>query len=453
VQPGVYRSMTKVYGWDLTSGHLLFKRDNNDPECPYISPDTGVLARLLTRLEKDMGLGLGPVTAQLLLEETLTGRQLLSIHLPDYYGQRFTFSSDGHVMATTSYQEAWTKQAIHVWETVSGQECLRIALPKAPGGGWPELRHSAYINMPIAFSPNGRFLIVCLGDQLRIFDLASGKEQESLRVALRGKPGPTFGTTIGMAFSPDGRFLAVGHRDHTLNILDLANGKETGRYPGHQSDTHCLSFSPDNKFLASGHSDTTILVWDVSSATANPAPAAKPVRPDIETLWADLSGQDAAKAHRAIWGLADAPELAIPWLRDRLKATTALPADDVNQAIAELDSTDFAEREAAAKKLAEWEELAEPALAAALKIKISVEQRRRIEAILNAPRPVPKSEKLRQLRSVQVLEHIASSTADAEATRLAARSLLKTLAAGSPEARLTLEAKASLDRLVAKCQR
>jgi hypothetical protein len=180
--------------------------------------------------------------------------------------------------------------------------------------------------------------------------------------------------------------------------------------------------------LASGYSDTTILLWDVSSATANPAPAAKPVREDIETLWADLSGQDALKAHRAIWGLADAPDLAIPWLRNRLKAATEIPADDVSQAIAELDGTSFAKREAAAKRLAEWEELADPALAAALKTKLSAEQRRRIEAILNAPRPVAKSEKLRQLRSVRVLEHIASSTADADATRLAARSLLKTLA-------------------------
>jgi WD40 repeat protein len=451
IAPGVHRSMTKVYGWDLTSGRLLFKRDNNDSQSPYISPDTKGLARLLTSLKKDDGLGLGPVTAQLLLEETSTGRPLLSIQLPDYYAQRFTYSSDGQMMATNSYQ---TKEglfhdpAIHIWETVSGQECLRIALPKTPGGGWAELVDNAYRNTPMAFSPNGRFLIVCLGDQLRIFDLASGREQESLRVALRGKPDRTFGTTIGaMAFSPDGRFLAVGHRDCTLCILDLANGKETGRYPGHQSDTHCLSFSPDNKFLASGHSDTTILLWDVSSATANPAPAVKPIRADIETLWADLSGQDAAKARRAIWGLAAAPELAIPWLRDRLKAATAVPADDLNQAIAELDGTSFAKREAAAKKLTEWEELAEPALAVALKTKLSAEQRRRIEAILSAARPVPKSEKLRQLRSVRVLEHIATSTPGADATRLAAIDLLKKLAGGAPEARLTQEAKASLERV------
>jgi len=445
VQPGVYRSMTKVYGWDLTSGRLLFKRDNTDRESPYISPDTRMLARLLSSPlpQKNDGLGLGPVMAQLLLEETSTGRQLLSIHLPDYHGQGFAYSSDGKMMVTTSYQT--TKQrihlpAIHIWETASGGECVRIALPEKRS-----------LNGPMALSPNGRFLVVGLGDQLRIFDLAGGTEQESLRVALRGKPDPTFGTTIGaMAFSPDGRFLAVAHRDHTLCILDLDNGKQTGRYPSHQSDTHCLSFSPDNKFLAAGHSDTTILLWDVSSATANPAPAARPARVDIETLWADLSGQDAAKAHRAIWGLAAAPEPAIPWLRERLKATTAIPADDLNQAITELDAASFAKREAASKKLTEWEELAEPALAAALKSKLSGEQRRRIETIFNAPRPVPKSEKLRQWRSVRVLEHIAASAADATrlaASRLAAVDLLKKLAAGAPEVRLTQEAKASLERL------
>jgi hypothetical protein len=356
------------------------------------------------------------------------------------------------MMATNSYQATkdgkFHDSAIHIWETASGQECLKIALPKTLSGGWPKLCDAAYMNTQMAFSPTGRFLIVCLGDQLRILDLASGKEQESVRLALRGKPDPTFGTTIGaMGFSPDGRFLAVAHRDHTLCILDLANGRETGRYPGHQSDSHCLSFSPDDKLLASGHSDTTILLWDVSSATGNPSATAKPAPEEIETLWADLSGQDASKANRAIWEMAAVPELAIPWLSDRLKACPPIPAEDINQSIAELDGKSFAERETAAKKLAEWEELAEPALAAALKTKISAEQRRQIEAILNSPRLVPKSEKLCQLRSVRVLEHIASSTPGPDATRLTARSLLKTLVAGATEARLTLEARVALERL------
>ena len=82
---------------------------------------------------------------------------------------------------------------------------------------------------------------------------------------------------------------------------------------------------------------------------------------------------------------------------------------------------------------------------AALETKLSGEQRRRIEEILNAPRPVPKSEMLRQLRSVRVLERIAAPRAGA--TRLAAMDLLKKLAAGAPEARLTQEAKTSLERL------
>ena len=82
---------------------------------------------------------------------------------------------------------------------------------------------------------------------------------------------------------------------------------------------------------------------------------------------------------------------------------------------------------------------------AALKTKLSGEQRRRIEDILSAPRPVPKSEILRQLRSVRVLERIAAPRAGA--TRLAAKDLLKKLAAGAPEARLTKEAKTSLERL------
>ena len=281
---------------------------------------------------------------------------------------------------------------------------------------------------------------------LRVFDLATGKEQEGLRIPLVKEP-PRFNAPAmpPMTFSPDGRWMAVCQRDHVLSIFDLASGKETGHYAGHPSEAQCLSFSPDSKFLATGHSDATILLWDVSAATANPALAAKPVPRSVETLWAALAGSDATEAQRAIGGLAATPESAVQWLGDHLKAAAAIPADDVNQAIAGLDDPTFAKREAASKKLTEWEELAETAMRAALKTKLSAEQRRRIEDILSAPRPVPKSEMLRQLRSVRVLERIAAPRAGA--TRLAAKDLLKKLAAGAPEARLTQEAKTSLERL------
>ena len=56
-------------------------------------------------------------------------------------------------------------------------------------------------------------------------------------------------------------------------------------------------------------------------------------------------------------------------------------------------------------------------------------------------------------RAIEILEHIGTSTPGADATQLAAMDLLKKLAGGAPEARLTEEAKASLQRLAKRRSR
>ena len=69
----------------------------------------------------------------------------------------------------------------------------------------------------------------------------------------------------------------------------------------------------------------------------------------------------------------------------------------------------------------------------------SPEARRRIGKLLDAlAGPVTAGEALRVLRAVEVLEYIGTPEAQA---------VLKELAQGAPEARLTQEAKAALDRL------
>jgi hypothetical protein len=64
-----------------------------------------------------------------------------------------------------------------------------------------------------------------------------------------------------------------------------------------------------------------------------------------------------------------------------------------------------------------------------------------VEAILGEMRGRRTPEELRGMRVVEVLEHVGTPDA---------RRLLESLAAGAPGARLTQEAKASLDRLSKK---
>jgi len=68
----------------------------------------------------------------------------------------------------------------------------------------------------------------------------------------------------------------------------------------------------------------------------------------------------------------------------------------------------------------------------------SSEVRRRLEAMLAAPRVIRSPNKVRELRAITILEQIGTPEA---------KKVVETLAKGAPEARLTQEAKASAERM------
>jgi hypothetical protein len=108
----------------------------------------------------------------------------------------------------------------------------------------------------------------------------------------------------------------------------------------------------------------------------------------------------------------------------------------------DLDSEVFAVREKAMRELDQLGRPAEPILRRKLQEPHSQEFGRRAEQLLRRWKdledPLPKSELLRALRAVEVLEQVG---------RRESRQVLQRLAGGAPDARLTQEAKASLDRL------
>src|SRR5262249_49058428 len=99
-----------------------------------------------------------------------------------------------------------------------------------------------------------------------------------------------------------------------------------------------------------------------------------------------------------------------------------------------LDDGRFAVRDRAARELEQALDRAEPVLRRALDSVPSVEVRQRVEQLL---RKMP-AERLRVGRAVGVLERLGNPEA---------RALLANLAGGEPEACVTQEAKAALERL------
>lgn len=119
-------------------------------------------------------------------------------------------------------------------------------------------------------------------------------------------------------------------------------------------------------------------------------------------------------------------------------SATSIKATASSQLVLDLDSPVFATRQRATEELTKLDRLAEPVLRKALDGQPSLKMRRRVQELLGQLAAAPTGEHLRQMRAVEALEDIGA--ADAQA-------VLKTLTNGAPDARLTREAKGSLERL------
>lgn len=111
----------------------------------------------------------------------------------------------------------------------------------------------------VAWSPDGRRVASGSGDKtIEISDASTGMVVEILT-------GHTQGVS-SVAWSPDGRRLASGSRDGTIRIWDAKTGVPLLRLTGHAAPVYSVAWSPDSNKLASGSSDGKIKIWDASTS-------------------------------------------------------------------------------------------------------------------------------------------------------------------------------------------
>ena len=75
------------------------------------------------------------------------------------------------------------------------------------------------------------------------------------------------GRVTSLAVGADGKLLATGSFDGTIQLRDLPTGKLRAALEGHTDHVHAVTFSPDGKTLASASKDMTIRLWDVEHHT------------------------------------------------------------------------------------------------------------------------------------------------------------------------------------------
>ncbi len=65
-----------------------------------------------------------------------------------------------------------------------------------------------------------------------------------------------------VAWSPDGRRIASGGADRTVQVWYAPAGRHIYTYPGHTDAVHAVTWSPDSTRIASASYDKTVQVWD-----------------------------------------------------------------------------------------------------------------------------------------------------------------------------------------------
>lgn len=108
----------------------------------------------------------------------------------------------------------------------------------------------------VAFSNDGRLLALgFLHSALQVWDVGSGVKLYS-HTAHQASV-----TSVG--FSPNNLWLASGSRDNTIKLWGADTGQELQVLRGHKGEVSAVAFSPDGQWLVSSSHDRLIKIWRV----------------------------------------------------------------------------------------------------------------------------------------------------------------------------------------------
>ncbi|WP_323138564.1 MULTISPECIES: helix-turn-helix domain-containing protein [unclassified Streptomyces] len=145
------------------------------------------------------------------------------------------FSPDGRTLASSS-----SDGTTQLWNMATGKTRLTLAGHKD-------------VDVPLAFSPDGRTLAMGGEGKVRLWDTTRGRLRTTLNTHT------VFAESL--AFSPDGRTLAMGG-EGKVRLWDTTRGRLRTTLNTHTDILKAVAFSPDGLTLASGGGDGSVTLWD-----------------------------------------------------------------------------------------------------------------------------------------------------------------------------------------------
>jgi RNA polymerase sigma factor (sigma-70 family) len=180
--------------------------------------------------------------------DAATGQKRCTLEAAEGSIRGLAISDDGRSLATLSRSNDRKPGTVQLWDLVTANATHTLAKDQR-------------ILLSVAFAPNGRTLATVGWLDVRLWDVATGRESNS------AKGVDSFGKDV--AFSADSKSLVtMENYSPAIHIWEVRDGVLKQESVGHSNGPEVLAFSSDGSRVASGGMEGSIIVWDTSTGVS-----------------------------------------------------------------------------------------------------------------------------------------------------------------------------------------